>query len=76
VPLALSTYALATGAEAVRAGAPLGLPAIPLVWAIFPTLHVAHGVGVAAGFLRYLRAPDWPAEPERVPSRKPVLRAV
>ena len=74
-PLAFATYALATGAEAVRVGARLGPAAIPSIWAMFPTLHVSHGVGFAAGLLRYLRKPDWPAEPERI-ARRVTLRAV
>jgi succinoglycan biosynthesis protein ExoA len=55
-PLALGTYAVATGVEAVRVGRKLGLAAIPRVWAIFPTMHVAHGVGVAVGLVRYHNA--------------------
>jgi succinoglycan biosynthesis protein ExoA len=74
-PAALATYALATGAEAVRVGARLGPTAIPTIWAIFPTLHVSHGIGFAAGLLRYLRHPDWPAEPERI-AKRVTLRAV
>ncbi len=74
-PVAFAAYALATGAEAVRVGAQLGPAAIPAIWAIFPTLHVAHGVGFAAGLLRYLRKPDWPAEPERI-AKRVTLRAV
>jgi succinoglycan biosynthesis protein ExoA len=74
-PLAFAAYALATGAEAVRVGAGLGPAAIPTIWAIFPTLHVSHGVGFAAGLLRYLRKPDWPAEPERI-AKRVTLRAV
>jgi succinoglycan biosynthesis protein ExoA len=74
-PLAFATYALATGAEAVRVGARLDPAAIPTIWAIFPTLHVAHGAGFAAGLLRYLRKPDWPAEPERI-AKRATLRAV
>jgi glycosyltransferase involved in cell wall biosynthesis len=74
-PVAFATYALATGAEAVRVGARLGPAAIPTIWAIFPTLHLSHGVGFAAGLLRYLRKPDWPAEPERI-ARRVTLRAV
>jgi len=58
-PAAAAGYLLATGAEAVRVGSRAGLAAIPLVWAIFPTLHVSHGVGFAAGLVRYLREPDW-----------------
>ncbi|HEY4241794.1 MAG TPA: glycosyltransferase family 2 protein [Kofleriaceae bacterium] len=75
-PLAAATYALATGAEAVRVGRAEGLRAIPYVWAIFPVLHASHGAGFATGLWHYLRHPDWPAEPERIPARKPILRAV
>jgi glycosyltransferase involved in cell wall biosynthesis len=74
-PLAFATYALATGAEAVRVGGKVGASAIPMVWAMFPVLHASHGVGFAAGLLQYLRKPDWAAEPERVP-RRVTLRAV
>jgi succinoglycan biosynthesis protein ExoA len=73
---AFATYALATGAEAVRVGAKVGLATIPTVWAIFPVLHASHGAGFAAGLAQYLRKPDWPDEPERVPPRKSHLRAV
>jgi cellulose synthase/poly-beta-1,6-N-acetylglucosamine synthase-like glycosyltransferase len=75
-PAAFATYALATGAEAVRVGAPLGPRAIPTIWAMFPVLHASHGVGFAAGLVRYLRKPDWPGEPDRIPPRKVQLRAV
>jgi len=75
-PLAAAAYMLATGAEAVRVGRKLGAAAIPMVWACFPVIHASHGAGFAAGLWRYLRAPDWSAEPERVPPRKVVLRAV
>ena len=74
-PAAFATYALATGAEAVRVGRSLGVAAVPLVWAMFPVLHVSHGAGFAAGLVRYLRKPDW-AEPEIVAPRKAHLRAV
>jgi len=61
--LSLAGYALATGAEAVRVGRSEGLAAIPVVWAIFPVLHVSHGAGFAAGLVRYVLRPDWtPAE--------------
>jgi cellulose synthase/poly-beta-1,6-N-acetylglucosamine synthase-like glycosyltransferase len=73
---ALATYALATGVEALRVSRDLGPAAIPTVWAIFPVLHASHGVGFAAGLLHYLRSPDWPDEPERVPARRPALRAI
>lgn len=62
-PFAFGAYALGTAAEAVRVGRKVGLRAIPIVWGIFPTLHVSHGIGFAAGLLRYGLSPDW-AEPE------------
>jgi len=66
-PLAFGAYALATGAEAIRVGRSVGAAAIPTVWAIFPVLHASHGVGFAAGLMRYLRQPDW-TPPERLPA--------
>ncbi|MEO6773549.1 MAG: glycosyltransferase family 2 protein [Kofleriaceae bacterium] len=75
-PAAFATYALATGAEAVRVGRAVGAPAIATVWSIFPVLHVSHGIGFAAGLWQYLRHPDWPDEPERIGARKVQLRAV
>jgi succinoglycan biosynthesis protein ExoA len=64
-PLAFGAYALATGAEAIRVGRGAGADAVATVWAIFPVLHASHGVGFAAGLLRYLRRPDW-TPPERL----------
>jgi cellulose synthase/poly-beta-1,6-N-acetylglucosamine synthase-like glycosyltransferase len=55
----LATYALVTGAEAVRVGRAEGLAAIPVVWSIFPVLHISHGAGFAAGLVRYALHPDW-----------------
>lgn len=76
IPAAAATYALATGAEAVRVGGKLGASAIPLVWAIFPVLHLSHGLGFAAGLVQYVRRPDWPSEPDRIPVKRTHLRAV
>jgi hypothetical protein len=59
--LSLAAYALATGAEAVRVGRSEGIAAIPVVWAIFPVLHVSHGAGFAAGLVKYVLRPDWGA---------------
>jgi hypothetical protein len=74
-PIAFATYALATGAEAVRlAGHETAM--MTTIWAILAILHASHGAGFAAGLWRYLRAPDWPAEPERIPPRRAHLRAV
>jgi len=76
-PAALAAYALATGAEAVRVGRELGPAAVPTVWAIFPVLHLSHGIGFAAGLLRYLRTPDWgPIEQLTAADSKRHLRVV
>ena len=61
----LATYALATGAEAVRVGMREGPLAVPVVWAIFPVVHLAQGAGFAAGLVRYVVRPDW-SEGERL----------
>jgi succinoglycan biosynthesis protein ExoA len=57
----VATYALVAGAEAVRVGRREGVVAIPVVWSIFPVLHVSHGAGFAAGLVRYALRPDWAA---------------
>jgi succinoglycan biosynthesis protein ExoA len=64
----LAAYALVTGAEAVRVGRREGPLAVPVVWAIFPVLHVSHGVGFAAGLVKYALRPDWD-EVERLAAR-------
>lgn len=61
-PWSLATYALVTGAEAVRVGHREGVLGIAVVWSIFPVLHVSHGVGFAVGLARYAVRPDWPQE--------------
>ncbi|MCB9564859.1 MAG: glycosyltransferase family 2 protein [Kofleriaceae bacterium] len=75
-PAAVATYLLATGAEAVRVGRKEGVAAIPVVWAIFPVLHVSHGVGFAAGLWRYLREPDWGPIELLTEARRAHLRVV
>jgi cellulose synthase/poly-beta-1,6-N-acetylglucosamine synthase-like glycosyltransferase len=62
-PFAFGAYALGTAVEAVRVGRKAGALAVPIVWAIFPVLHVSHGVGFAVGLATYLVSPDW-EEPE------------
>lgn len=60
-PLAAGAYALVTGAEAVRVGRSEGLATIPIAWAAYPVMHLAHGVGFGAGVVRALVSPDWSA---------------
>ncbi len=65
-PFAFAAYALATGAEAVRVGRSLGPLGVPLVWAMFPVLHVSHGIGFGVGLVKYKLSPDWEAAPARL----------
>ena len=44
-------------------GSKVGWRAVPVIWGIFPTLHIAHGIGFAAGLVKYGLNPDW-TEPE------------
>jgi glycosyltransferase involved in cell wall biosynthesis len=64
---AFGAYALATGVEALRLRREAGLAAVPLIWAIFPTLHVAHGLGFARGLVHYALRPDWGPVPPTPP---------
>jgi glycosyltransferase involved in cell wall biosynthesis len=66
-PIAFGVYGAAALAEAVRVSRRRGLALAPIVAAIFPVLHVSHGVGFAAGLVQYALRPDWddshPASP-------------
>jgi glycosyltransferase involved in cell wall biosynthesis len=70
-PVLLGAYALLTGLEAARVGGKGGLGRIAVVWAIFPLLTVAHGLGFAAGLAHHLRHRDWGAA-ERLAPRAPL----
>ena len=71
-PWAFAAYGALTLTEAVRVGREAGPAAIPVVWAIFPLIHVAHGLGFATGLLHYLRKPDWRREgDEKLTGRPP-----
>ncbi len=72
-PFAFGGYAVVTLLEAARVGRKAGVLAIPVVWAIFPVLHVSHGLGFGAGLLRYARRRDW-SEPEILAPRTPASR--
>jgi hypothetical protein len=71
--LSIAAYALATGAEAVRVGRSEGARAIPVIWAIFPVVHVAHGAGFGVGVARYMLRRDW-SPPERLAPVAPAER--
>ena len=73
--LAFGTYATICGVEAIRVARPIGLRAMPTVWAVFPTIHVSHGVGFVFGLVKYLLRPDWSRTPEYLPKRPTVIAA-
>ena len=54
-PVALVTYAFYTGRAALKVGRKEGLVSIPLAWAAYPVMHVAHGVGFGAGLFGNIR---------------------
>lgn len=62
-PLAVAAYALLTGAEAVRVGRREGVVTVPVAWAAFPVMHLAHGVGFGTGLVRAAIRPDWKPAP-------------
>jgi hypothetical protein len=63
---AFAGYAMATLGEALRVGR--RMTHVPLVWAIFPVLHIAHGTGCAVGLAEYAVKRDWPREHEKLES--------
>jgi cellulose synthase/poly-beta-1,6-N-acetylglucosamine synthase-like glycosyltransferase len=67
--MSVATYLLATGAEAVRVGRSEGVAAVPVIWAIFPVLHVSHGVGFGAGLVKFAIRPDWSPSERLQPSK-------
>jgi succinoglycan biosynthesis protein ExoA len=66
-PVAFGLYATGAVVEALRVSRRHGLALAPAVAAIFPVLHVSHGIGFAAGLAQYARRPDW-STPRRAPS--------
>jgi succinoglycan biosynthesis protein ExoA len=66
-PALLGAFGALTLLEAVRTGRHGGIAQVLTVWAVFPLIVVAHGLGFAAGLARYLARPDW-SEPERLPA--------
>lgn len=58
-PIALGVYALVTGAAAVRVSKSEGIVTIPIAWAAYPVMHLAHGVGFGSGLVRAVVKKDW-----------------
>ncbi len=71
LPACVLLYAAATGIEAARVGHTEGAAAVPVVWAIFPSMHVAHGLGFLHGLVKYTFNPV-PPEIEQLDSRPSV----
>lgn len=67
--LAFGGYAGICGIEAYRMARSASVRSIPVVWAIFPTIHMSHGFGFAVGLMKYGFRPDWPTVPEYLPHR-------
>jgi len=56
-------------------GSKVGLWAIPVVWAIFPTMHVSHGIGMLQGLVKYTLSPKPPVIESLDPPRPPTAAA-
>jgi succinoglycan biosynthesis protein ExoA len=54
---------MVTGAAAVRVARREGFATIPIAWAAYPVMHVAHGVGFGNGLVRAIVRPDWGPPP-------------
>ncbi len=61
-PFAFGAYGACVTVEALRVSARHGWSLAPAVAAIFPVLHVSHGVGFGLGLVHYARHPDWPEQ--------------
>ena len=71
-PVAFGLYGGAVLVEAVRVSRRHGLALAPVVAAIFPVLHISHGVGFAVGLAQYALHPDW-SDPAPVSSPRPAM---
>jgi glycosyltransferase involved in cell wall biosynthesis len=59
-PLAFGAYGALVTVEALRVARRHDWTLAPAVAAIFPVLHVSHGVGFGVGLVRYALNRDWP----------------
>ncbi|AKU98447.1 Succinoglycan biosynthesis protein exoA [Labilithrix luteola] len=60
-PLAFGAYGALVAVEALRVSRRHGWTLAPAVAAIFPVLHLSHGVGFGVGLVQYALKPDWAA---------------
>ena len=61
-PFVFGLYGAANLYEAVRVSRGHGLAMVPAVAAIFPVLHLSHGIGFGLGLVHYALHPDWSRE--------------
>jgi hypothetical protein len=66
-PPAFGLYGAMSAIEAVRVSRRHGLQYAPVVAAIFPVLHVSHGVGFGLGLVHYALNRDWPKDQPPAP---------
>jgi succinoglycan biosynthesis protein ExoA len=69
-PLAFGLYGTAAIVEAIRVSRRDSLALAPIVAAIFPVVHLSHGIGFAAGLVQYALKPDW-KDATRIPDADP-----
>ena len=75
-PVAILAYAFLTGAAAVRVSRGEGIVTVPVAWAAYPVMHLAHGLGFGGGLVGALkkaewkeqRQPEWPASSVDAPA--------
>jgi hypothetical protein len=60
-PFVVAAYALVTGRAALEVARTEGMITVPIAWAAYPVMHVAHGAGFGVGLVRALARPDWAA---------------
>jgi succinoglycan biosynthesis protein ExoA len=58
-PFAFGAYGALAVVEALRVSRRHGWTLAPAVAAIFPVLHLSHGIGFGVGLVKYALAPDW-----------------
>jgi succinoglycan biosynthesis protein ExoA len=58
-PFAFGAYGALVAVEALRVSRRHGWTLAPAVAAIFPVLHLSHGIGFGVGLVKYALKPDW-----------------
>jgi glycosyltransferase involved in cell wall biosynthesis len=69
-PYAFGLYAGLTLIEAVRMAIVHRCWAVPVIWVIFPVMHISHGVGMLQGLIKYLWKPKPTSIDKLVPANQ------